>query len=320
LTNDFGLSYDVNSLKKIGKIMDAAQNVVSGQNNQSQPANLGQPNNDLPQAVIPPPPPGIQNSPVNQPTPSVPPVPTPSPVEPPVVPPPPNIPTIEPLPQKLPPKEEPGLPPKEKSDTKGKILMTTGPLLMILSLATSFYLFKNAPSRSTSLAPAVTQHQTYQQYLQELPQDNFTSVLVNSPTNPDKVTVRCEDTQEEIQSEVPTSCSRPVFTWEGERANEPGTNIIAYYAYLGENNYEPMITIQSDSSELRRAIKPETQGFYTSEKSYTASNLEKGKTYYFAVQAVSDSHNPNYRVGFSQVDLEQIGAQIAKVLFVLKYE
>jgi len=197
--------------------------------------------------------------------------------------------------------------------------MTAGPLMVIVAFIASFLMFQGNSQKANN-TNLTNEPQTVEQHLVEVPKSGFVQVLENAPKNPDQVIAICEDNDEPIQSEVATDCLNIKFTWSGEIINEPQASVSGYFVYLGENNNDPVLTLKNKSSDFSKAIIPESQGVFVSQNSYLASGLEKGKTYYLAVQVKSDSQTPEYRVGFSQVDLVNIGAQIAKVLFVLNYE
>ena len=264
--------------------------------------------------LTPPAPPAPQPTPVIPPTPPLPPVTQPTPITTALQAtnvPPPNSPTPVP--------EEPQFSKKKESEGKGKLLMTAGPLMVVISFIASFLMFQNN-NQTGNVANLATEPQTVEQHLVEVPKSGFVQVLENAPKNPDQVIATCEDTQEPVLSEVTTDCPNIKFTWSGEIINEPQASVSGYFVYLGENNNDPVLTLKNKSSDFSKAIIPETQGVFVNQNSYLASGLEKGKTYYLAIQVKSDSQTPEYRIGFSQVDLVNIGAQIAKVLFVLNYE
>lgn len=233
---------------------------------------------------------------------------------------PPSTPAEEPV--ETPPEDAKEIPVKENINFIPKALLVLGSLVMVGLFGASFLMLKNAAKKRITTE---IQERPLEQYVVEtlgVPEDAIVKVLLNAPKNPDKVSVKCKDSGEIIKSGIPTSCYRPVFTWSGEKTNEPNTQIVGYYVYLGENNNDSFYSLYDPPSKFKRGalVKPQTDGVFTREKSFIPTNLEKGKTYYFAVTAVSNSKDSAYRIGFSAIDVDNIAAQIAKVLFVLKYE
>jgi len=227
-------------------------------------------------------------------------------------------------------KEEPELTPavppqKPPLKVSDKVLLTIGPLFLVVSLGVSALIvnFRRPASQTSTQLPAEVIEGAKKDTvtvgdltINKKTKNKWDLWLANIPKNPDQVTASCLSTGGTLVSGQPTTCSDPQFTWEGAAAQESGTQIEGYDVYFGEdNNVTPFPEKGSD-----KAVSPRKMGTFQTGNQFTPQNLEKGKTYYLMVQTVSDSSNENYKYGADVVDKAKYSTRPANILFEYRYE
>jgi hypothetical protein len=235
-----------------------------------------------------------------------------------------TLPQMSGLTKRLPPVEEPKLPLKENRTAKtfNQKGWVAGPVIMVLCLGFAFYNFSRVPSAKNSL-PAPSQQPQIMVVSPELTiglgqKKTWDKWLTSIPKNPDNVVAKASEGEgvAELASGEIYSYPNPVFTWSGATPQEAGTEIVGYYVYFGEK--KNLTTYPA--VDYKEATDPQKEGIYQESNTFVAKDLEVGKTYYLFVQAVSNSQNKNYRVGYSVVNRELYETRPADVLFEYRYE
>lgn len=141
-------------------------------------------------------------------------------------------------------------------------------------------------------------------------------ILDSVPVNPNQVlaTASANGGVKILTSGKPYPYSEVTFTWSGDKAVEPGTNIIGYRVYFGTNNTE----IAFPNVGWKKSVNPAGIGFKSATNSHTFTDLEKGKTYYLYVQTETDAKTPYHNLGMEQVGYLQ--TLPARKLFIYQYE
>lgn len=206
--------------------------------------------------------------------------------------------------------DEPPIETPNKKSPGLNFLMVLGPLFLAGSLAFSIYTLKFKK----------TMPETY--VAEKATEGSVKQTLENAPLNPTKTTARCQSTRKEIISGQPSSCPDPLFTWSGEKTREPGTKIIGYWVYFGEkNNIQPLYYGEKGKDQdLWSVVRPIADGKFQETNQFKPTSLEKGKTFYLAVTARSDSKNLLWSFGLTNPDTNQFKAQAAEILFTFVYE
>lgn len=142
-------------------------------------------------------------------------------------------------------------------------------------------------------------------------------ILDNVPLNPNQVlaTASANGNVKILTSEKPYPYDEITFTWSGDKAVEPGANVIGYRVIFGTDNTE----IAFPNAGWEKSVAPSGKdGIVVKNNSYKFTKLEKGKTYYLYIQTETDSTTPYYNWGMEQVGYMQTLS--ARKLFVYKYE
>lgn len=257
------------------------------------------------------------NPPVNPPTiaPSLSSSPPSSPSTPPLTPtPPPTAPPLVTRSPAIPPEGPEKIPVKKDINFLNAALFVLGPLFMVGAFAFSLYHLR--------LKPQAPETYVTEEGSPQVTKESIIQTLTNAPLNPTQATARCQSTGEEIVSGQPTSCSDPIFTWSGEKTRELGTKIVGYWVYFGEkNNTQPLYYGEKGKDQnLKTVVRPIVEGKLQETNEFKPTNLEKGKTYYLAISAQSDSKNILWSYGLTNPDTQELKSQAAEILFTFVYE
>lgn len=280
--------------------------------NQNSPAKT---QNKPPQTI-----PSVQDKPFRSPTTKssspLPSVSTPSSPPTPTLTPPPSSPITPP--PGIPPEKAEEIPVKKDINFLSKALLVLGPLIMVGLLTASIFNLTKRP-KTPIQAPAIeveTIQITKDLSITKEKKEKWDKWLDNIPKNPNQVTATCLSTGQNLTSGQPASCPDPQFTWSGEEPQEPGTKIEGYYVYFGKKKD---LTTHPNPGFMN-ATDPRREGEYQENNTYAPKDLERSKTYYLFVQAVSDSQNPSYQVGYSVINRQTYETRPADVLFKYTYE
>lgn len=216
---------------------------------------------------------------------------------------------------KIPIKEDPVFKTPDSSKKSINFMMILGPLFMIGALTFSYY---NLSVKKQS-AVNVSEPKTIISKTEAM-KNSMKLMFANSPTNPSQISAICKSTKEKLKSEDISSCPDPEFNWEGAQTKETGTNISGYYVYFGTNSNDSPVTANSSNDDINSTIDPKRDGIFQSTNIYDPQELEKGKKYYLAIRAVSDSKTKDFRTGFDDENIENVTARFAKILFVYDYQ
>lgn len=223
---------------------------------------------------------------------------------------------------------------KKLSSDKTKLILLIGiPLFLVLSLAFLFgkdQQYKQRESfveteKETELEQYVAEPTKELNPLDKKEKERSVKAITYAPLNPTSVVAICKSTKKKIVSGEPTSCPDPLFTWFGAKIREPDTKIIGYWVYFGPKNNVGSIYYapheKAKTQDKTKILIPVLDGKFQESNKFAPINLEKGKTYYLAVSAKSDSKDEfNYLpYGITNPDVNNLKAQAAKILFVYKY-
>lgn len=199
-------------------------------------------------------------------------------------------------------------PPPTKKNT---FLYVLSGIIFVFSIGyATFTLIQNPQTTSTS-ADEVALTPDYN--IPKATAVEWTQLLNNIPKNPTEVvaTASAQGETVTLQSGEPADYDEVTFTWSGDKAVEPGTEITGYLVYFGPKNTE----IPFPEKGYKDSVNPKKEGVFVDANTYTAKNLERGKTYYLYVQSFSNSKNKNPYYHFGMEHLGNFRTLAAKKLF-----
>jgi hypothetical protein len=199
------------------------------------------------------------------------------------------------------------------------IFLIVGPALMAVTMVYSVFSVLN-PNTNTDLRSRATDSKlikiTDEVRVPEETIKKWQKVLDNVPVNPNQIlaTASANGVSKTLTSGRSYPYEEVTFSWSGDRALEKGTKITGYFVYFGTKNTEIPFPVKGHD----KTVNPQSDGVFIQSNSFTAKNMTRGKTYYFYVQAVSNSTTIEHRLGLEQVGYMQ--TLPAKKLFIYKFE